>query len=122
MNYRENRATTFNPKTLDGIPVVSCEDVLSEIGKVKIIDVRRPDEFNNELGHIPGSHLVTLGPELTRFMENGDRSETIVFVCRSGLRSGQATEEGLKLGYQSVVNMTGGMLAWNEKDYPKENC
>lgn len=121
MNYKRNMVTNLNPKVLDGIPVVSCEDVLREIGKVKIIDVRRADEFNNELGHIPGSQHVTLGPDLTRFLEDGNRSETIVFVCRSGMRSAQATEESLKMGYRFVVNMTGGMLAWNEMDYPKEN-
>jgi sulfur dioxygenase len=111
----------FHPQTVDGIPLVSSTDVLEKVGKVKIIDVRRSDEFNNELGHIRTAQLVTLGADLTKFLEQGDRSEEIVFVCRSGGRSGQATQESIRLGYRNTVNMVGGMLAWNEKALPKEN-
>lgn len=108
------------PTVNDGLPEVSNKQVLGAIGKVRIIDVRRPDEFNNELGHIQGAELITLGPDLTRFLENGERSQEIVFVCRSGGRSGQATTESLKLGYKFTVNMVGGMLAWNESKLPVE--
>lgn len=110
----------FHPQVVDGVPTVSPEDVLDKVGKVRIIDVRRPDEFNNELGHIRTAQLVTLGPDLTSFLEKGDKSEEIVFVCRSGGRSGQATSESLRMGYKYTVNMSGGMLSWNEKSLEKE--
>lgn len=102
----------------DGVPEVQVVGVSQVIGKVKIIDVRRPDEFNNELGHIEGAKLVTLGAELTEFLNQGDRSEEIVFVCRSGGRSGQATAESIKLGYKFTSNMVGGMIRWNESSLP----
>nr|BFD67690.1 hypothetical protein HAGR004_27120 [Bdellovibrio sp. HAGR004] len=113
---------TFHPQNVDGIPEVSVEDVHSKLsaaaaGNIRLIDVRRPDEFNAEYGHIAGAELVTLGPELTAFLEKGDRSEEIVFICRSGGRSGQATAESQKLGYRFTVNMTGGMIRWNEKKF-----
>jgi rhodanese-related sulfurtransferase len=85
---------------------------------VKLIDVRRPEEFNNELGHIEGAKLVTLGPELTNFLQQGDRSQEIVFVCRSGGRSGHATVESQALGYKWTSNMVGGMIRWNEAGFP----
>ncbi len=110
----------LNPKLIDEIPQVSCEEVFAQREKVEIIDVRRPDEFNNELGHIAGAKLVTLGPELTRFLESVDREKEIVFVCRSGMRSGQATLESLKMGFKAPVNMAGGMIGWNEAKLPKE--
>lgn len=110
----------LHPQVVDGIPEVTCEDVLNKIGKVRIIDVRRPEEFNNELGHIQGSELVTLGADLTQFLEKGDRSQEIVFACRSGGRSGQATAESIKLGYKSTMNMVGGMLRWNDLKQPTE--
>ncbi|MGZ3781471.1 MAG: rhodanese-like domain-containing protein [Pseudobdellovibrionaceae bacterium] len=110
----------LHPQVVDGIPEVTCEDVFSKIGQVRIIDVRRPDEFNNELGHIPGAELVTLGTDLTQLLEKGDRSEEIVFTCRSGGRSGQATVESIKLGYKNTMNMIGGMLYWNDIKQPTE--
>ncbi|MGZ3743141.1 MAG: rhodanese-like domain-containing protein [Pseudobdellovibrionaceae bacterium] len=116
---------TIYAQVVDGIPEVSCEDVVAhlpqvEAKKIRLIDVRRPDEFNNEFGHIHGAELVPLGGELMDFLENGDRSEEIIFVCRSGGRSGTATAESVKLGYKFTMNMVGGMIRWNEKSFPVE--
>lgn len=104
----------LRPQVVDGIPEVTCEDVNQTLGKVRLIDVRRPEEFNNEYGHIKGAELVTLGDELMQFLEKGNREEEIVFVCRSGGRSGQATAISKQLGYTKTVNMVGGMIRWNE--------
>ena len=116
-------ARTLHPQIVDGIPEMTVEDLYSHLadaknGKIKLVDVRRPDEFNNELGHVDGAVLVTLGPELTQYLEQGDRSEEIVFICRSGGRSGTATAESQKLGYKFTVNMVGGMIRWNENKLP----
>lgn len=121
-------AKLLQPQIVNGIPEISVDEVQSylfnnlqsTLQSVRLIDVRRPDEFNGELSHIAGSTLVTLGPELTDFLEKGDRQQTIVFVCRSGARSGTATAESLKLGYTSTMNMVGGMLSWNDKKFPTE--
>jgi glyoxylase-like metal-dependent hydrolase (beta-lactamase superfamily II) len=40
----------LRPQIVDGIPEVTCEDVFKSLGKVRLIDCRRPEEFNNELG------------------------------------------------------------------------
>lgn len=122
---KPKNARSIHPQVVDGIPEVTCEDVLAhaeqvEAKKVRLIDVRRPDEFNGEYGHIKGAELITLGPDLTQFLENGDRSEEIVFVCRSGGRSGTATAESIKLGYKFTINMAGGMIRWNERKQPVE--
>ena len=110
----------MHPQVVDGTPEVTCEEVFNQLGKVRLIDVRRPDEFNNELGHIKGAELVTLGPDLTNLLEKGDRNQEIVFVCRSGGRSGTATAESIKLGYKATINMVGGMIRWNELNQPTE--
>ena len=111
-------ARTFMPTINDGIPEVSVETVLQTGGKVRLIDVRNPDEFTGELGHIEGAELVTLGPDLLKFLETADRSQEIIFVCRSGGRSGQATAASLSMGYKFTANMIGGMLRWNEMKFP----
>lgn len=120
---RPKDARVLHPQAVDGIPEITCEDLFSHLPdarskKIRLIDVRRPDEFNNELGHIEGASLVTLGPDLTQFLQQGDRAEEIVFVCRSGGRSGTATAESIQLGYKFTINMTGGMIRWNEKKFP----
>lgn len=113
----------LTPKIVNGVPEISVEDLFLHLEaaknkKIRLIDVRRPDEFNNELGHIEGAELITLGPKLQYFLEKGDRAEQIVFICRSGARSGTAALESIKLGYKYTINMAGGMIRWNEKMYP----
>lgn len=97
---------------------VSCEQVLAESGKVRLIDVRSSEEYHGELGHIEGAELVTLGPELTAALEKGNSKEGIVFICRSGSRSAKATEESRRLGYVNTASMVGGMVRWNQLGYP----
>lgn len=113
---KENRV--LRPQTVDGVPEVTCEDVFKHSTQIRMIDVRRPDEFIGELGHIKGAELVTLGEELTNFLKRADKDQEIAFICRSGGRSGNATAESLKLGFTKTVNMTGGMILWNEKKLP----
>ncbi|KJE26294.1 rhodanese-like domain-containing protein [Geobacillus thermoleovorans] len=73
-----------------------------------IIDVREPDEVAT--GKIPGAVNIPLG--LIEFrMHELDQNQEYILVCRSGGRSGRAAEFLDSRGYR-VVNMTGGMLAW----------
>jgi rhodanese-related sulfurtransferase len=81
---------------------------------VQLIDVRMPEEFTGNLGHIEGSKLVTLGPDLQEDLDQGDRRRSIVFICRSGSRSAHATSYAIDIGYENVANLQGGMIAWNE--------
>jgi sulfur dioxygenase len=86
-----------------------------------LIDVREPDEFNSELGHIPGSVLIPLRhlPERARELEKF-REREIILVCRAGVRSttGAAILGGL--GFENVYNLKGGMLDWNDAQLPIE--
>src|SRR5690606_9953403 len=102
----------------NGIPEVKPQDLRQNMDGIKLIDVRRSDEYNGELGHIEGSTLVTLGADLVKHLSDMDRNENIVFICRSGGRSGQATQYSLELGFKNVANLIGGMLLWNELSYP----
>jgi len=101
------------------IPIIKPQDVFSLKG-AKLVDVRTPEEFTGELGHIAGSNLHTLGPELDQFLEQVGKNETIIFICRSGARSGRATTQAMSLGFKDIYNMEGGMLAWNALALPTE--
>ncbi|AYB45063.1 rhodanese-like domain-containing protein [Paenibacillus lautus] len=84
------------------------ERMLSSGTAVNIIDVREAEEVAE--GKIPGAVNIPLG--LIEFRKQDlDRSKDYVMVCRSGGRSSRAAEYLEGQGYQ-VINMTGGMLAW----------
>ncbi len=98
---------------LPGVFDVDPKELWEKRTQVSIVDVRRPDEFTGELGHVPGSQLLVLDT-LPQNIETLDKSKTIVFVCRSGARSGKATAFAKEHGFTNTFNMKGGMLLWNE--------
>lgn len=108
----------LSPYLVESVPTINADDVYKNLDSVVIIDVRREEEFHGELGHIEKAQLLTLGSDLTDFLKSYDKSKEIVFVCRSGARSGHATQESQDLGYKKTMNMAGGMIGWNEKKYP----
>ncbi|MFB6365138.1 rhodanese-like domain-containing protein [Paenibacillus elgii] len=79
--------------------------------KLTIIDVREPEEV--ALGMIPGAKHIPLMEIPQRLGEIPQLSETIL-VCRSGNRSGRALEYLEAQGFTGLVNMTGGMLEWEQ--------
>lgn len=96
---------------------ITCEELKKTMTNYRLIDVRTPEEFTGELGHIPGSELQPLSPDFMQFLKTLDPNEKIVFVCRSGARSGQTTLWSEELGFTDTYNMVGGMIKWNELGY-----
>jgi len=85
--------------------------------QIRIVDVREPAEYTGELEHIPGAELVPLGT-IDDAAKSWNREQELVIVCRSGNRSGRAAALLASMGFRQVMNMTGGMLAWNEAHLP----
>ncbi|PTL84907.1 rhodanese-like domain-containing protein [Vitiosangium sp. GDMCC 1.1324] len=81
------------------------------------VDVREPAEFDGLLGHIAGTELVPLRTVETA-AERWPRDAELVLVCRSGGRSGKAAAQLASKGFSRVMNLRGGMLAWNEAGLP----
>ncbi|MDN4493050.1 rhodanese-like domain-containing protein [Ureibacillus aquaedulcis] len=90
---------------------ISAKEVQQRIENgemLNLIDVREVDEV--QAGHIPGITHIPLG--LLEFRTHElDKNKPYIMVCRSGGRSGQATQYLESQGYDAT-NMTGGMLSW----------
>ena len=82
--------------------------------KINLVDVREPHE--HEAFNI-GGILLPLGK--VQGLETDDiddlKNETVYVYCRSGNRSGQACLMLEPHGFKDIVNVSGGMLAWQEK-------
>ncbi|MFQ5343789.1 MAG: SulP family inorganic anion transporter, partial [Anaerolineae bacterium] len=74
-----------------------------------VIDVREPREFKR--GHIIEARLIPLPTLLSDTSELPD-GRPVVLVCRSGRRSSRAASALNDRGYDNVVILRGGMLAW----------
>jgi rhodanese-related sulfurtransferase len=101
---------------MDTLPEVDIHEAKKRIDNgAVLVDVREQNEFDEV--RIPGSILVPLSEFQQRYDEI-PKDKEVVMQCRSGARSGKATEFLLANGYTNVVNMTGGILAWNEAGLP----
>jgi rhodanese-related sulfurtransferase len=87
---------------------------LTEPDPPVVLDVREPEEFVGELGHIRGALLVPmdmLERRLPKLAGYSDRD--LVVVCRAGARSASACAILRAAGFQRALNLDGGMLAWS---------
>jgi len=112
---------SWAPITLSpaGVPEVAGGWLNPHLSQVVVLDVREPDEFRGELGHITGAELSPLQALAARAAAL-PRERPIVTVCRSGGRSGKAALRLLELGFARVASLAGGMTAWNAQGLPVE--
>jgi hydroxyacylglutathione hydrolase len=94
--------------------------ILNQNKQIKLIDVRMDEEFtNSDLGHIPNSRLLRLD-KLVRHVDQFEKDENLVFICRSGGRSARAAALFAERGFRNVFNLKGGMLYWRELNFEVE--
>ncbi len=113
--------TSWAPAELSatGVPELTASAVSSLLGQALVLDVREPDEFHGELGHLPGAELLPLA-----LLRSGapalSRQQPLIVVCRSGGRSAKAAVGLAQLGFSRVASLRGGLLAWRAEALPLE--
>jgi rhodanese-related sulfurtransferase len=101
------------------IPPAELKLLIDQGRVADLIDVRTPMEFA-EL-HAAPARLVPLDqldPHSILSARNGQSGEPIYLICRSGSRGGRACERFLAAGFEDVVNVEGGTLAWEQAGLP----
>lgn len=104
--------------TTDGMSVVSVDEFAQFITQpdVQLLDVRTPEEF--EAGHIEGAVMIDYRTDPEGFLEKAEaqlqKDKPVALYCRSGKRSHSAAELMHKAGFQQLVELKGGILAWQE--------
>jgi rhodanese-related sulfurtransferase len=96
----------------NGIIQYSLEElkqILAE-GTIKPIDVRTKEEYDES--HIPGVPLYTM-QEVTDWVDNLDKGDSYILICRSGNRAQKVAEFLKENGFENVANFAGGMLVWD---------
>jgi adenylyltransferase/sulfurtransferase len=101
----------------NGIPQITVKDLKArrDAGEdVFLLDVREPYEY--QIAQI-GGKLIPQNDVPQRLAEI-PRDREIVVHCRSGARSQRIAEFLKQSGYQNVVNLAGGILAWSDEIDP----
>ena len=81
-------------------------------GEVLLVDVREDSEW--DAGRAPDAIHVPLAeiPGALKRLETQADGKPIAFICRSGNRSGQASQAAVDAGLQDIINVSGGMGEW----------
>ena len=108
-------ALTFGDPQLVSVPADEFEQQLKRGGV--LIDVRTPAEFVEH--RLEGALLMDFTqPDFKKRLEALDRDKTYLIYCRSGGRSGRTLTLMQEAGFQSVFEMSGGILAWIKASKP----
>jgi rhodanese-related sulfurtransferase len=103
-------ACSSGPDTVTDVTASEAAAVLSEPG-VTVVDVRTPQEF--AAGHLPSAVNVDVeGGSFEQQIQQLPTDGTYFVYCRSGNRSGVATDQMAKLGFTDVYDLQGGIVDW----------
>ena len=100
------------------VPQISVRELAGRLQQTKapfVLDVRSPGEW--KAGHIEGA-LHIPGGSLPKRVEQVPADRPVHVVCGSGYRSSIATSVLARAGRDNVVNVVGGMSAWNAQRLP----
>ena len=99
---------------MQSITVEALNEKLVAGESIHLVDVREPHEHADfNIGGI----LLPLGQVQTMQIEEIEdlRDKEVYVYCRSGNRSGQACMILEQMGFTNLVNVSGGMLAWQDR-------
>ncbi len=82
-----------------------------------VLDVRTPQEVSS--GAIENSSTINFyDQDFERKISKIQKDKTVYVYCKSGGRSSQAAKLLLKSGQAKVVNLSGGIIAWQATQLP----
>ncbi len=115
------QADTTGASVGSGIGSVSADEAAALLANAPddlvVLDVRTPEEFAE--GHIDGAILVDFyDPDFADQLAALDPSVPYVVYCRSGNRSGETMTLLDDLGFESAVDVDGGIVAWSAAGLP----
>ena len=82
-----------------------------------IIDVRSKKEWAD--GHVAQAHHIEL-TEIETILKKFSFDQSLIMVCRSGMRSSIAASFLQSKGFQNVSSLQGGMQSWQSANLVNE--
>lgn len=87
--------------------------------RIDLLDVRTPVEFREIHATLArNAPLDSLEPHAIMKARNATAEEPLYLICRSGDRAAKASERFAAAGYENVVNVAGGTIAWEAAGQP----
>ncbi|MFP5352869.1 MAG: MBL fold metallo-hydrolase [Actinomycetota bacterium] len=101
-------------KPLEATAQVTVHELHDRLDELQVLDVRQPNEWAG--GHIPGALFIT-GGELPDRIDEVPTDRPVAVICGSGYRSSAAGSLLTQRGHDRIINVLGGMAAWNSAGF-----
>jgi phage shock protein E len=110
-------AACSSSATLETVSPEAAAAVIDGTSDVVVLDIRTPEEFAD--GIIDGAvNIDFYEPDFAAQLDTLDKDADYVVYCRSDNRSGQAMDVFADLGFTSVTEIDGGIVAWYQAGLP----
>lgn len=116
-NHDGARTMQKEEQTIPEITPSELKERLDRGDRLTIIDVREPWEWDVANLEPQGARLIPL-QQVPERMGEIPANEEVVLQCRSGARSARALEFLREHGYERLLNLKGGILAWSDEVDP----
>jgi phage shock protein E len=120
--FAQTGHTTYHQRSPNKIRVdeANSKKIIKEVeqGKAYLVDVRTPEEYLEK--HLKNAKNINFkSSDFAANIAQLDKSKKVYLYCRSGNRSGQATDSLINLGYKASFNI-GGLDSIANKGFPLE--
>jgi rhodanese-related sulfurtransferase len=93
-------------------PPVAYE-LIRDNPEMLVIDLRKPEEYNGETGHIRRARNIPVDRLPYRLLElSAYRAETFLVYCRADPCGAEGVADLRSSGFENVILMDGGIEAW----------
>lgn len=98
------------------LPPAELQERIAGSGGPRVLDVRGDGEWLS--GHIAAALHIPAGELQERLQELPRDGREMAVICGSGYRSTVAASVLARAGFDNVINVPGGMGAWQEAGFP----
>ncbi len=99
------------------VNATEAAEILSKYPLVKVLDVRTGPEYY--YGHLSNSiNINYYSFSFKKQLDQLDKRVTWLIHCRTGVRSGKSLEIMKSLGFESIIHLDGGIVAWTDDGHP----
>ncbi len=113
-----SQSTTEIPT--NNVDVDIARDLVTQDETVIVLDVRTPEEY--AIGHIEGALNINIAEvDFSERVSKLDRDKTYIVHCSANVKNGRSAkslEIMSSFGFDKLLNMEGGIIAWEQSGYP----
>ena len=112
------QSTTDIP--INNVDVNTARDLVTQDETVIVLDVRTPEEY--AIGHIEGALNINIAEaDFSKRISKLDRDKTYIIHCSANVKNGRSAkslEIMSRFGFDKLLNMEVGIIAWEQSGYP----